>query len=739
MVGAHMFAQYPWIGTIRDSPEIKGRGFPQTDHAQVFYPSSVFATNAIRSGQIPMWLPFSFSGIPIMEAGLAYAPFYPPKLLAMTMLSPIRQHDFILFSHLLLAGLGMYALLRCWGANGLGAVFGAIVWELNGQQTFYLTFEALTIMAAWFPLMMLGATLAIKRQSIGWAVVTGTAVGVSLLGNIYGSYISSWVLICWYFFLTVSAAHKLFLNQQRRAAVFCLSLPLISAVVATALGAASWLTLFGLLSHVHRSAVTLERQISEGTPLLSFLRGIILPKSAGGVAGKLPDFASFAFVGTPALILAAAAILRRTAPVVLSFSLALVSAALLMGIRPVVMFFRLVLPYFGAMHLHVGFFLFCFAIAALTAFGITEISKRCGGLRRRRRLLLAFGLPLIVVESVQLILFAWLINPTQPVSARWLFPETPMIANLKALQGEFHVLPIYFRDPLGTWTPPVLAGKVAGNFDLRSGAGHEELLPVWTADLWRTVEQGGTVSEDPPPLINPYFFHDRLPLSLLEKLSIGFIATPPNTKPRDVDGSDVVANGALQLVYQGPDGWIYKLPHALPRAFLVPRVLAAPSPGSALGTLVDRNFDARQAAIVIGEKAAAGTGLPSLNSSGVELAASANIVSDRINDVVIEVNTSRAAMLVLNDSWDGGWKAHLDGVEQPVLRVNYAFRGVVVPEGKHRVVFLYRPPLLLIGLGISGLTILLLLAACGLLGIRRLRRILRNGKKSGDHLMRQTT
>src|SRR5258705_2973643 len=67
MVGAHMYAQYPWTAVIKDNPEISGRGYPQTDHAETFYPASVFSTNALRSGQFPMWLPYSFSGIPIME------------------------------------------------------------------------------------------------------------------------------------------------------------------------------------------------------------------------------------------------------------------------------------------------------------------------------------------------------------------------------------------------------------------------------------------------------------------------------------------------------------------------------------------------------------------------------------------------------------------------------------------------------------------------------------------------
>src|SRR5437868_12917673 len=83
MVAAHMYAQYPWIADLKADPAVIGRGYPQTDHAETFYPDSVFATNALRSGQFPMWLPYSFGGIPILEVGIGAGLLYPPKLVAM--------------------------------------------------------------------------------------------------------------------------------------------------------------------------------------------------------------------------------------------------------------------------------------------------------------------------------------------------------------------------------------------------------------------------------------------------------------------------------------------------------------------------------------------------------------------------------------------------------------------------------------------------------------------------------
>jgi hypothetical protein len=724
MVGAHMFAQYPWGSVITGQPnEVRGVSFAQTDHPDGLYPVSVFATNAVRSGQLPMWLPYSFNGIPLMEADMGAGLTYPPQLLALTILSPIRQHDFLLFTHLLLAGFGMYALLRCWGANVLGALFGAVVWQFNGHSAFFLEFEFLAVAAAWFPLMLLGATLAIRKQSWRWALATGVALGMSVLHGVqHWEYLGAVVLACWYAPLALLAARRFFLQGARRSALLCLALPVISAVTAAALSAAAWLSLLALLSHVHRQVNTLDQQVGNVMPLKLFIRGLFFPLSSVAPERTGPDWPSLAFVGTPALILVLAGLFRRSAPVIFATIMGLGSLGMIFGLRPLFFLLRLVFPYFGALRPIDAYYILCFAVAVLAAFGLSEISRRFDGPGVRKRLLLGLACPLIAMECIQLIMFAWITNPTHPVKPEWLFPETPMITKLKAVQGDFHVLPVSYRDPSGGWNPAVLSGMVAIDFDLRSSSGYASLLPQWTAILWRTVEKGGVVSDDVPLSYRPYFYHDRLPMHLLENLSVGFLATAPGAEPIDVNGSKSVADGSLQLVYQGPDGRIYKLKNALPRAFLAPGVIVAPDYQASLRMLVDPKFNARDAAIVIGEDAAAKTGLPSLTSSSANFEGTATIVSDRLNDLGIEVNTPQPAMLVLNDSWDSGWKVKVDGTEQPVLRVNYAFRGVVVPAGKHTVAFVYRPPLVLIGLLISGATIVLLVITFSAIAIASLRR-----------------
>ena len=69
-------------------------------------------------------------------------------------------------------------------------------------------------------------------------------------------------------------------------------------------------------------------------------------------------------------------------------------------------------------------------------------------------------------------------------------------------------------------------------------------------------------------------------------------------------------------------------------------------------------------------------------------------------------------LLVFTDSWAPGWSATIDGIPTPVLRVNNAIRGVMVPAGEHALQWRYRPrflaPLLALlaaGLAISGILI----------------------------------
>ena len=76
-----------------------------------------------------------------------------------------------------------------------------------------------------------------------------------------------------------------------------------------------------------------------------------------------------------------------------------------------------------------------------------------------------------------------------------------------------------------------------------------------------------------------------------------------------------------------------------------------------------------------------------------------------------DVEASDRALVVLSDPWYPQWQAYVDGKRAELVRVDHAFRGVVVPAGTHRVEFRYEDAAHKKGVVLALLTILGLAAA----------------------------
>ncbi len=62
------------------------------------------------------------------------------------------------------------------------------------------------------------------------------------------------------------------------------------------------------------------------------------------------------------------------------------------------------------------------------------------------------------------------------------------------------------------------------------------------------------------------------------------------------------------------------------------------------------------------------------------------------NRIRLSTEAEGDALLFLSNTYLPYWRAAVDGEERPVLRANYAFQAVAVPEGEHEVVFWYHSP-----------------------------------------------
>ncbi len=136
------------------------------------------------------------------------------------------------------------------------------------------------------------------------------------------------------------------------------------------------------------------------------------------------------------------------------------------------------------------------------------------------------------------------------------------------------------------------------------------------------------------------------------------------------------------------------------------------------------DFDPFATAIV--ENAVPGVTNPTGRGTG-ELA----VIRETQGRAVYRARTAAPAILVFRGNWAPGWSARIDGINAPVLKVNLGLKGVRTPEGSHAVEIRYLPGGFVLGAVITGLTLLVLLAAGGVIALRSKKHLFRIIRRPG--------
>lgn len=145
---------------------------------------------------------------------------------------------------------------------------------------------------------------------------------------------------------------------------------------------------------------------------------------------------------------------------------------------------------------------------------------------------------------------------------------------------------------------------------------------------------------------------------------------------------------------------VYENLCALPRTYLAARTLDVPDKDALFSVLSSSGFNPRYTAVV--EAPLAGPA-PSAELSDL---GPAEVLERTATHVRIQASSEADCVLVLADAYYPGWKATVDGEPVEVFPVNHAFRGILMPEGKHMVKFRYAPVSFVVGLTISSCALL---------------------------------
>ena len=149
------------------------------------------------------------------------------------------------------------------------------------------------------------------------------------------------------------------------------------------------------------------------------------------------------------------------------------------------------------------------------------------------------------------------------------------------------------------------------------------------------------------------------------------------------------------------DAYVYRVEGLSPRAYVPAAVVSVAQAVDAIDYL--RTADAPAARVAV-----AAADIPS--GTPADMRGTVRLRGYRAEDVALDVQMETPGLVVLTDTFYPGWEAEVDGAAAPVVRANYFARGVFVAAGAHQMVFRYRPLSHRVGMVISGLTAVMMLA-----------------------------
>ncbi len=181
----------------------------------------------------------------------------------------------------------------------------------------------------------------------------------------------------------------------------------------------------------------------------------------------------------------------------------------------------------------------------------------------------------------------------------------------------------------------------------------------------------------------------------------------------------VSTEGRYRLVHSG-DVKIYENLDLLPRAFVVHQARVIQDDQAIIAAMEEESFVPDREVILSSDTAwpasAEGPTVTSESQAGKD---QVSILSYEPEQVSMVARLESQGYLVLTDAYYPGWRALVDGQPAEILRADYYFRAVCLPQGKHVVEFIYDPVPFRIGLVVSLASVSFVAGALAWKGFRR--------------------
>ncbi|MFH1491147.1 MAG: YfhO family protein [Pseudomonadota bacterium] len=695
---------------------------------------------------IPFWNPYLFGGMPFW-AHFESTIFYPLGFL-FYLVSPEKAYGYTMFLHLVLAGAFMYLLARSLGFTEFGSFVAGSIFTCNGFVMAILFLGHMSPMESyiWLPLVIYFVNRAsISPKPLVSAMTAGGLWGVQILAGAPQDAFYTFLATNLFLLCTIRGGKDIRRSSARQL-VIAITVFLIGAGVSCI----QILPAFELINESVRASLdTYEWATLASYPLEGIIT-ILLPHFFGNYAdgslwvGNTPWSIPHQnlYTGIFSVILIGFVSLRRkteTRALVFALALAILSLLLCFGHHTPIYRLIYVLPGFDRFRAPSKIMvLWVFSIALLAGAGMGSLPRHIRE-KRIRRLYPLFLLVLCLVGLDLLLRFdpSWVLRIFSPFVLDEALPGKMGDAQ-GIIVSELHrlvlfsslfllvillikrsILPFSIGISLLCAFLLVDLGFVHGKAIRHDDSTYERIAEIkrdLNASLARdkTLYRVGTFQHTLGANLEMFMGYQTVG---------GFSALFPG---RYYEYMDKYAD------YRLPRGWVsffygisknhvlmdllnvkYEISYTdksigfrdtcLPRAFLVPSAKVV-AKKEILDRLTSPDFDPLSTVLIEEEGK-----VPVRSMEGPYTKARVDIIDYAPDRILLDADSLSPGYLLLSEIFYPGWKAYIDDRPATIMRGNFLFRVIPLPEGRHKIRLHYDPLTIKLGIGVTVFTLLVIL------------------------------
>lgn len=704
------------------------------DFLYYFYPVRNFAAVSLAHGELPLWNPYTFNGMPF-QADIQSAIFYIPNLLLTLFVSNGRLHFFwvelFIVLHYIIAGVCMYYLAKSFGMQKLLALFSGLVYALSGFMIAHAIHQVIISQVAWLPLIFLLFRKTLLHTSVRYTIFAGLVLGQAILAGFPQT-----TLYIFFFLLLYFIFEFLSHCQQKGIKPSLPMIPLAAAVIVIALTstAIQLLPTDDLAQLSQRAEISFQKS-SVGSLEWEQLLTLIIPNFFGtsGAQGSNywhPDdgyfnyWESCMYIGIAGIAAALCAIGFIKKNWYAAFFLWIAAFSLLYALGDNFYLHKLFfyyLPGFDTFRVPSRMsLLFTFASALLCGFGLQYILELMNAQQKKLQqiILLIVGTGILLWVLTQAGMF-------QPLENARNYQEIHTLATTEATTALLFILAfcsILFMMIKGIFSPTITVFVIIliQFIDIHVFGFNQNNGRINPSDYFNRTSQLVTVLREDGK--DEYFrVNARKPGGLLLDRNQGMVdriflmegytplvlhrAYPPG---RDWEQVCDMLNAKYRIAIDERQGTMTLQQAAtyFRRAYFVYKANIIESDSLLQSFMKSDAFDPSQTVVVEEDP-----GLQLVDTGQTQW--TAEITSYSLNSISLNVSTPKNGILVLSEIHYPGWNAYVDGTQWRILRANWNQRAVPISAGDHHVELRFEPAsfrkgvwitIAALGLSISGVT-----------------------------------